>query len=702
MSPLFGKRCPKCNHENNSDANFCINCGTPLSGSKGKKCGACGAENRYDAVYCKECGRNLSVNERIEIRGNHWARRDGDFAARLEIDDLPGLLNRKLEVETGTRALIYTSGSPQEILLPGIYTMDSVGKTISNWFNAVPKSVSVLLVDAAPVEVVIRIAKRFTSDPLPINLNIHLVVEIENVSTFLQTALKNRERYSVEDLRLDLEPEIAAATDDYLRHHTFEQLLQNSHTREELELAVEEGLRTTFSRYGLKLVSLRTVELDLEAFDKVRGITGNYSLLIDEAQAKLSGEQRMLEFQKQIDLHDVASRTATVEKEERLAELYQRIRQNVNSDKMNEVRSGADFEKFMDEIDRQKLLSKKEREDLIRGWTEEAEDHNRARAFLLAKTEVEEKFQLRAIEIKSNGEIDLQEQEYRLELERQRTDKNLQIEQKKWEWDLKKRQDTAEWENQVWETENRHKLTESDQDWNEMTRMVELKLNKDRQEAILQNDKETWALERRLDEARRNVDIEISRMDADHRREMERLEKLATLGTEALIAASPAEQGRILQDLKRTEYFKSMSEEQILAMAAEKSPELGKVFEEKYRAIAEGKTDRRESEMYEKLLSESKSSQSLLIETQKDAMNRIQQMAEQNITAMKEISEAYAKHGADPVIIAGAAGNSMFRASHSGISDFQEETKICPGCGRQVTVSSRFCQYCNNEFKDIK
>jgi hypothetical protein len=66
------------------------------------------------------------------------------------------LLNKKLEVETGTRALIYTSGSPQEILLPGIYTMDSVGKTISNWFNAVPKSVSVLLVDAAPVEVVIR------------------------------------------------------------------------------------------------------------------------------------------------------------------------------------------------------------------------------------------------------------------------------------------------------------------------------------------------------------------------------------------------------------------------------------------------------------------------------------------------------------------------------------------------------------------
>jgi predicted amidophosphoribosyltransferase len=89
MSQLFGKRCPKSNHENNSDANFCINCGTPLSGSKGKKCGACGAENRYDAVYCKECGRNLSINERIEIRGNHWARRDGDFAARLEIDDLP-------------------------------------------------------------------------------------------------------------------------------------------------------------------------------------------------------------------------------------------------------------------------------------------------------------------------------------------------------------------------------------------------------------------------------------------------------------------------------------------------------------------------------------------------------------------------------------------------------------------------------------
>ncbi|MHC1783637.1 MAG: hypothetical protein AB9891_12935 [Anaerolineaceae bacterium] len=86
------------------------------------------------------------------------------------------------------------------------------------------------------------------------------------------------DRYSLEDLRNYVEPEVAAVTDAYLRKHTLEQLVENPDTRKEMELAVEEALRTTFRQYGLKLVFLRTVELNLEAYDKIKGVKGKYSL----------------------------------------------------------------------------------------------------------------------------------------------------------------------------------------------------------------------------------------------------------------------------------------------------------------------------------------------------------------------------------------------------------------------------------------
>ncbi|MHC1783636.1 MAG: zinc ribbon domain-containing protein [Anaerolineaceae bacterium] len=192
MNPLFGKKCDNCGSDNNLDAKFCGKCGKPLAGGGGKKCGSCGADNKQDANFCKKCGLPLNAFEEVQMHGNRWARRPGDFASRLDISDLPGLLDKKLEVEIGTQALIQSPGTPQELLPPGMYTLDSIGKTISNWLNGVPKSTSVLLVDVAPAEMTIPIANRFTSVPLPLSLSMRLVIEVENASRFFLTALRGR------------------------------------------------------------------------------------------------------------------------------------------------------------------------------------------------------------------------------------------------------------------------------------------------------------------------------------------------------------------------------------------------------------------------------------------------------------------------------------------------------------------------------
>ncbi len=684
MSPLFGKKCPKCEAVNANDAKFCASCGEPLSGTGGKVCGACGTDNRQDALFCRTCGRPLNVNQEADIRGSHWARREGDFAARIEVKDLPGLFNKDLVVEPGTQALLFAQGVPQEILPPGVYNLDSFGKTIASWFSGMPKTATALLVDVTPAPLDIYIPKCFTADPLPINLVMRMVVDVENAGKFVIAALHSRERYSVEELRNYVGPEVEAIADQYFRAHTLEQLVNNPATRKELELAVEEGLRATFNQFGLVLRNLRTAEMDLSAQEKIGGIKASFSLLAQEQEANLSGQALLDDIARRVDLQELVKDTAKVELEERKIALYERIRRTAQTDKMNEVRSARDFEKFIEEIDREKLFTEKEKQDLLKGWKEAAEDHDRERAFLLAKADVEQEFNIRAIKIKQNGELSLQEQDYQLELERIRTEKTLAIEEQKWEAEMRHRSAI-------------HKMG-IDEGHDAIDLLIKLK----REKQELQWLEEEHALKMRNDEAKANIDREIQMMETRHRMELERLEQLGKLGTEALIAASPIEQATLLRDLKQEEHFKDMSEEQILAMAAAKSPDVARVFEEKYRAIAEGKASQVEHEMYEKLLGESKEYQRMLNEAHKDALDRLQQTSKSGLDAVTTVSVAYANKDSSPVVITGGGSGQVIHGGRISKPEDEEDTKVCPGCGRTVEVTSRFCQYCNNEFKDVK
>ena len=49
--------CPKCDHANDADANFCGDCGAVLA--KPATCSSCGRENEVDANFCDGCGHKL-------------------------------------------------------------------------------------------------------------------------------------------------------------------------------------------------------------------------------------------------------------------------------------------------------------------------------------------------------------------------------------------------------------------------------------------------------------------------------------------------------------------------------------------------------------------------------------------------------------------------------------------------------------------
>ena len=187
---------------------------------------------------------------------------------------------------------------------------------------------------------------------------------------------------------------------------------------------------------------------------------------------------------------------------------------------------------------------------------------------------------------------------------------------------------------------------------------------------------------------------------------------LAKLGTEALISVSGSEQAKILADLKRTETLKGMSEEQILAMAAERSPAVAEALKEKFRLIADGKVSKVESEMYERLLGEQKETLRQLREESDKRAAEVAQAWEKSSGQTQTIAEKaldrmadVAKGQSGQIVIVMPSGEPQIintRDPGEGSKPKPPKgTKICLECGQFSDVAEKFCRHCGHEFKGM-
>ena len=205
---------------------------------------------------------------------------------------------------------------------------------------------------------------------------------------------------------------------------------------------------------------------------------------------------------------------------------------------------------------------------------------------------------------------------------------------------------------------------------------------------------------------------EERRRAAEREHEIRRLETIATFSAEQLIAISPADQGKILADLKRTETLKSMTDEQILAMAAEHNPEIAKAFQERYRAIAEGETTRREKDLYERLLGEQKGfldRMQDLSDKRVDDFDRASQRAQETqkhaIDALAATAQSFAQNKPAPTIVLGDGGSRTIYSDgtrqSAGETPEKATEKQCVSCGRKVDITFKICPHCGNKFADL-
>ena len=684
---------------------------------------------------------------------HHWERKPGDIAVRYDAADLPGIIRKGLIVEPGTNAVLVVRGENQGVMPPGEYALENTLQRFGDWLTSgIPDRSTISLVDITPLDLEFNFGGCLTSDPLPIGLTLRMRVAIgntdEEINKFVFNVLKEQHQFTAQDLRTTLNPEVYQVVDSWLRGHTLDQLVNESIRKAQLELAVEEAIRMPLAQLGIKFLQIRTVELNLEPYDEVQGLRAKTKLMLFQAEAdsayqdavvqenerrdraEKQARQRLAEIEKEKDLEALAAETRKIEIEEQRIDLMQRMRQAMLSDKMNEVRSEADFDVFLQGQNRQKLLSEKEKNDLLRTWKEQGEDHERARVFTSAKLDIDQKAELQILNLRLQSGMDRERLDNEIALARKKADYEFELKQKSIEGEFLLERERIKLQHDRDQAEAEHarlKMT-IDQETRKAT------FQSDMEEAIggldlLQKMKDVRAQEKEVNQRidridmeeryriQRTHDLELKRFDleaelqrwelnqkqrlADQAHQVNVMEMMKGLGTEAIIASVGGEQGDRIVELKKAELNAASQGDlnkaklEYLQTIHEKENQLNeRLYNEEKQRLERERLD------YEKRVQDQRQDSEKQSRVQQDMYARGMETAAQIARDVAQASHQNVTQAAPIIITPGMAPASMAPSAGGGQPPSQAE-KNCPDCGRKVADGARFCPHCGKKFEGV-
>ena len=657
----------KCNqgHENEPGFNFCRVCGERISGGQ-ISCWHCGAIIDSGANFCGKCGKpageakptKTREDKSADLQNMRWQRAFDDFATRVDVEDVEGVFKKGVIVEQGTKALLFINGALAETLQPGMYDLGGLGSKLKNF--APFRTSTAILVDAGDVELNLNLTGIFTKDPLNIDVICKVIAQIENPTFFFNNVMKGLKSYLVSELRSALYDEMHNALSEVIGKKSVAELNRDLSLKRQFEVAVENHLRTTFQRNGITFIQLRTIDYRFKRFDPIREIYEETFLQISEDEAKLQKRKRLFDVYDQTQLQSIIEETKEVEYREKRNKVWADMRQLVNSDKMNEIKSADDLEGYLHEINKGKYLREDEVQELLNTFKQSG----LKREFLLEKINLEQKLEYQRIELVGKEENVLAQWEVQAKKERRILDERIRAQK-----DLK----GAEREIRV-------------EDAKAEVGIKDLEREGDRKDVDMGLD----ALERmkkiKAQEKREEMNIET-----------ERLERLSKLGIEALISASDSDKAAMLKDLKKTEILKGMTDAQILAMGAKDSPELAKAFQEKFKGLSAEE----QKKLYERMMTDRDKMHG-------DTMKMVQEMFNKALETQRDVSVEAAKSSRPSVVYpppgsgfagpGGTGGTGFYNVSmDAGAKGPEAEVIICQKCRSKVPTGQKFCNNCGNE-----
>lgn len=678
--PKPGTRCQHCGMQIAQPSKFCPHCGKPLAGGT-IVCPQCQATIPADSNFCPQCRTQLRGDAVPQMRGYRWAKEPPAFAAHIEVDDIPAMLQHEIIVEPGTRAILLVDGRAEGELGPGRYKIDDRHTLWAKIRGA--KHITAVLVDAGDVAMDFAVPGLYTADPIRITAECRMRVGLKDAVRFLVNWMKGQRSISVDQIRRDLFDEVQNALAEVVRNYTVRDLDGRLELKEQIAASIELHLKETFETMGLSFSNVRALNFRHERWDALQGKKEDLFLRATEDETALTERRHLLEVLQEQDLLDLADETRKTEGYEKRAQLWSRMRRAVMSDKMDQALGEEEFEKFLSGLDRDRLLREEEIQNLRRDVAARQEDWQRARAFLLAKAQVEETYELRMLELACQRELTtrqkelgaeqrdliLQQLELEQEVERRRAEGQLALEERRFTARLEQGRMEALAQAEIEDVERAGEEKDLEMGLRALQRVKAIKAEEARQQLELQ----LAAEERRLE-------LELRRFREEREAELRRMQQLATMSAEALVAASGEEQARLLVELRRTEALNGMSEEQILAMAAERSPEVARAFQEKFRSLPA----QEQREMYERLVQAEKGSreeQARLMRDMMATMERLFGQAAEAVARRPETAPTVIMGPAGPVALTGASATPAGWVCRRCHTTSPVGTKYCPNCG---------------------
>ena len=313
-APRCGNRVPKA-------ARFCNKCGSAAPGGWWK-CHRCGKWAGAEANFCWNCKTALHPESRDAISDGVWQRQPGTFARRIRVVELRRLLEKELQIQIGTVALLMEAGQIKAVLEPGRHTLESLTRRFMGLFTT-PVPQAVILVDAGDIVLPLRFSGLRTNEELPVECYTEVCFRFVPArgEAFLANVLKEQDLLSYEALADWMWREVRGVVVDLVQSAGIADLVKDPQRRLRIEDALRQALAVALERAGIEMIRVASVEFTGAEYEELRAKAGQVEV-----------KRRELEFQ-------------------------QRMRELTSGDEMSRLKTEHDLEEYVRQLGQEKSVS---------------------------------------------------------------------------------------------------------------------------------------------------------------------------------------------------------------------------------------------------------------------------------------------------------------------------------------------------------
>ena len=493
---------------------------------------------------------------------------------------------------------------------PGNYDVNGFLKKVNNFNQTTPTSV--VLVETGDVELHLEAIKLYSKEQMEVDATFKALVRLNDPEKLYTNAFKSRKQLSVGYLEGSLTDELRSALQTYVGSKSVQELYSNAEIRQDVERQMQLELEPILERIGLAMVQLQFVDFFSPAYDPIR-----------EEEAG----------------HYIDTRKADIEIDR--LKLAQRLRKEMATDKMDEIKNENYLEDFIRKTEHELGLK-----DVIRG--DEMDKLKRQFAFNRNKELVTQQIEIEGIKSEHVRN------ETRLNLIAKIDNTNL-------EHQAKLQQDLVQ--------------AKSDLE------VKRIKLQIDR----LESEQDFWEAEQAIELRRKSQLTELEVQEKEDELEAKKLQERSKASAQALLSILDGPAAERIMKLEELQAKEKLTPDQIVAMTAAESPQLAQVLAEKYKAEAAINEDRF------KQLQEFMAKQEIAA---KDSADRLERVMNASLQQMGATATTRAQApSSQTVVTPGGMGGAPVVISPRGPTG----ENPCPKCKKVIPADSRFCPNCREK-----